>query len=375
MKIFRLPDLGEGLPDAQIREWYVKVGDEVTVDQPLVSMETAKALVDVPAPFSGKIEKLFGGPDDTIETGQPLIGFEGEGEEVGIRKDTGTVVGNIESTEAVVADTATGIAMKKSTDEKIKATPAIRALAKKLGVDLNTITPSGPRITQADIEQAARKTPSAPQAPGWQKQSSARRAMVLSMTQSHQEVVPVTLSDDADIHAWPEGTDITLRLLRALAFACKKVPILNAHYNGKEQSFYLNEKINIGIAVDTEHGLYVPVLKDVDSRDDASLREQINQFKTQAQTKSIASEDLRGATIMLSNFGTFAGRYGSPIVVPPCVAIVAVGKTRDSVVAFKGQPCVHRIMPLSLTFDHRPITGGEAARFLAALIEKLESLD
>src|SRR3990167_5410789 len=142
MKIFKLPDLGEGLPDAIIREWFVKEGDPVKKDQPIVAMETAKALVDVPAPFDATIEKLFGEVNETIETGKPLIGFEGEPDPKDIPKDTGTVVGKIEQSEKIVSNTA--LAMTSSaTHSNVKATPAIRALARQLNVDLSHVTFSG----------------------------------------------------------------------------------------------------------------------------------------------------------------------------------------------------------------------------------------
>lgn len=376
MNIFKLPDLGEGLPDAIIREWFVKVGDEVTVDQPLAAMETAKALVDLPSPLAGKVEKLFGNPGDTIETGQPLIGFEGEGQETA-PEDSGTVVGAIESSDAVIADAASGVQTQKTTSTRAKATPAVRALAKRLGVDLSTMIPTGNRITADEVKAASTgATSTAPQktaAPeGFDVLSPARRAMVLSMKKSQAEVVPVTLCDDADLQSWRTKQDTTLRLIRAIANACAQEPMLNATFHGASMSFKKNEAINIGMAVDTPNGLYVPVLKDVINRDDASIREQINQFKQQATDKSIVQDDLHGATIMFSNFGTLAGRYATPIIVPPMVAIIGVGRSREEAVVVDGNVEAHRVMPLSLTVDHRLVTGGEAARFLKTLIESLE---
>lgn len=347
MKVFNLPDLGEGLPDAEIREWYVKPGDIVKADQPLAAMETAKALVDVPSPFNGKIEKLFGNPGDTIETGQPLIGFEDGG------------------------------AAEKT--EKIKATPAVRMLAKQLGVDLEKITPSGETITPEEVKRAATQTtspaPSTAKAPSVTGEltplTNVRRAMAMSMTQSHQTIVPVTLCDDADIQAWKSGTDITVRLIRALQAACQEVPMLNSYFDGQKMAYKKNEVINVGIAVDTPHGLYVPVIKDIAKQKDIELREHINRFKQQAQNKSIPQEDLHDATIILSNYGAFAGRYANPIIVPPMVAIIGVGKSRDAAVPENGQLVIHKIMPLSVTVDHRAVTGGEAAHFLKAMMDAL----
>ena len=132
-----------------------------------------------------------------------------------------------------------------------------------------------------------------------------------------------------------------------------------------------HSEINLGIAVDTPHGLYVPVIKNLAALKNDQLREKINQFKQQAQQKTLAAADLHGATLTLTNYGAIAGRYGSPIIVPPMVAIIGVGKAREAVVADQGKPAVHRIIPLSITVDHRVVTGGEAARFLKAMMEDL----
>lgn len=354
MKIFKLPDLGEGLPDAIIREWYVKEGDIVKKDQPLVAMETAKALVDVPAPFDTTIEKLFGKIDDTIETGHPLIGFEGEADPADEKKDTGTVVGKIEQSEEIVTRGAT------TTYENAQATPAVRALARKLAVDLSQIKTSNNRITAEDVENAAKNSVIEN---GYEKLSGVKRAMVLSMQKSHHDIVPVTLVDDADISAWITKQDITLRIIRALIKACQAEPALNAHFNGKNMSIKKFSNINLGLAVDTLHGLYVPVIKDIAHLNDDQTREKINQFKQQAQTKSIAQKDLQDVTIVLSNFGLMAGRYANPIILPPTVAIVGVGRINNQQI------------PLSLTIDHRAITGGEAARFLKAMMDALSHAD
>ena len=377
MKVFKLPDLGEGLPDAVIREWYVKEGDAVIVDQPLVAMETAKALVDVPSPFSDKIEKLFGAAGDIIETGHPLIGFEGESEKK-ISKDTETIVDTIGSSRTVLKETTIDIAVQKFEGRKVaKATPVVRMLAKKLRVDLFTIKSQGKTITADEVKRAAqlcnKPLSKSPQIEiGLTPLSNVRRAMVLSMSHSHQNVVPVSLVDDADIHAWKGQQDISIRMIRAIERACIEVPIMNAYFDSDKMGYQLKEHINIGVAVDTPHGLYVPVLKNVTHQDDNELRQQIDHFKKMAKKRSFSSEDLRGATIMLSNFGTFAGRYANPTLLPPIFTITGVGRIREQVVPENGQPSIHRILPLSITSDHRFITGGEIARFLKVLIDSLE---
>ncbi len=372
MTIFKLPDLGEGLPDAEIHQWYVAEGDEVTVDQPLVSMETAKAVVDVPSPIAGRIQTLHGKPGDVINTGSPLITFVSEsGADHTPQKDTGTVVGVIESSDKVLEESPTGVAAQQTSAKSVvKATPAVRALAKQLHVDLNTIVGTGPggTILAADVNQAAKPTGSSVGEP----LHGAKRIMAQLMAKSHAEVVPATLTDDADLHLWPEKTDVTLRLIRAIAVACQAEPALNAHFFGDGARVKLSSAVNLGIAIDTPHGLYVPVLKDIAKQSPEALRERLNQFKTKAANQSFTPDDLHDATISLSNFGTIAGRYSSPVVVPPAVAIIAIGKTRPTVVAANGEMAIHPVMPVSLTFDHRAVTGGEAARFLAAFIKDIQ---
>ena len=341
MKLFKLPDLGEGLPDAIIRQWHVNVGDKIKKDQPLVAMETAKALVDVVAPYDAVVEKLFGNVDDTIETGNPLIGFEGEGK-AEEKKDTGTVVGKIEQASGSLFDETTRI-----------------------------ITASTQTLTPAE-RAAARKKIAAKPPEGYETLSGVKRAMVLSMQQSHHDIVPVTLIDDVDIQSWTGKQDITLRIMRAIVAACKIEPTLNAHFDGKSMSLKKFKDVHLGMAIDMPHGLFVPVIKEIEKRDDKKLREKIDQFKAQAKTKSIAQTDLHGATIVLSNFGAIAGKYANPIILPPTVAIIGIGRLFQAVVLNeKSHPETHRFMPISLTVDHRAITGGEAARFLKALIDVL----
>jgi len=162
-----------------------------------------------------------------------------------------------------------------------------------------------------------------------------------------------------------------LRVVRAIQAACEKEPVMNTHFHGASLSKQLRKDINLAMAVDTKAGLYAPVIKDIASKDDATVRSEINAFKEHAKKQDFPADMLHDATITLSNFGVFAGRYANPIVVPPTVTIIGVGKLRDDVVAVDGKPDVHRMMPISVTFDHRAVTGGEAARFLRALIESL----
>jgi len=434
MTTFNLPDLGEGLPDAEIVEWLVAEGDEVQVDDPIVSMETAKAVVEVPSPYSGKVAKFHGQAGDVIKTGAPLVEFDlGEGspsaptdepepasgpaeaeqpaaESAEIqpepatdddgqsgeeRADTGTVVGNVTTSDEVVQQT-------HSTVGGVKVTPAVRALARKLKVDLAGVEATGPGgvVTSSDVRKTAENGPtrkpepssesrpapaperssapspnrsSASEASGeWEPIRGTRRTMARSMSESHKRVVPTTIMDDADIHAWAAGEDITVRLLRSLWAGAQSEPGLNAWYDDEQNVRMVHKGMHVGMAVDTADGLFVARLRDVHSSDRQQMREEINRLRDNVKSRSIPPEDLKDYTIMLSNFGVFAGRYATPIINPPCVAIVAAGVLRHEVVPVLGGLETHRMLPLSLTFDHRVCTGGEAARFLKAMIGDLQ---
>ncbi len=474
MSVFNLPDLGEGLPDAEIVEWLVEEGDTVELDQPLVSMETAKAVVEVPSPFAGRVIKFHGRAGDVIQTGAPLAEFQLDGQDdpgtqahddpsddaapaepreetqgsstasdetirmdsadspdsanddpeadrpapagsdeastpasaaseshvddapepapSDAREDSGTVVGNVQASNEVLSE-------KTSTVGGVKVTPAVRALARKLKVDLASIQPTGANgvVTAGDVRTAAANPPpaatpgrpeatpqrSAPEAVSarpaeapapsgdWEPIRGTRRTMARVMSESHRSVVPTTLMDDADIHAWQPGEDITARLLRALWAGAQAEPGLNAWYDGDNSMRMVHKNMHVGMAVDTADGLFVAALRDVNRSDRAQLRAEINRLRENASNRTIPPEDLKDYTIILSNFGKFAGRYATPVITPPCVAIVAAGKLRHEVVPVLGGVEVHRMIPLSLTFDHRACTGGEAARFLKAMLDDL----
>lgn len=368
MKTFLLPDLAEGLVEAEINEWHVQVGDMVKTDQLLVSVETAKAVVEVPSPYRGKILALHGQKGDMIATGRPLVDFD----LLDNSTDTGTVVGKVETGNEMVQPQYFSGDSTQSTGTLVKASPAVRALAKKLGVDLSKVTGTGPNlaITAQDIERGTKV--SVPQDPDFEPLKGVRRQMVLSMQKSHAEVVPVTIFDDVDISHW-QSKDYTTRLLLALSVACEKEPALNAWYDGNQVARRLFKAVNIGVAMDTQEGLFVPVIQNVQQKNSTELRQELDQIKDKVQNRTLTLSEMTGATIMLSNFGKFAGRYANPIVVPPIVSILAVGKIREEVKLNElGEPKMHQLMPLSLTFDHRASTGGEATRFLGHIMSALE---
>lgn len=447
-KTFYLPDLGEGLPDATIVEWVIKVGDIIKLDEPLVSMETAKAVVDVPSPFSGKVTKLYGENGDIIETGHALVDIaldaslpqRADAEDTGhshggsppakaapaeaeksapkaeASADAGTVVGAMQSSDRVHVESV-------SSAGGAKAMPAVRAVAKKLGVDLSRVNATGPdgTVTMKDVKDAAANPPAprdqgershssratresepAPRAPAPETRKEeqrstlsaagkpmrtsphggaamgqpeqlkgVRRNMARVMADAHARVVPTTLCDDADIHAWRAGNDITVRLVRSIVKACQAVPALNAWFDGDSLTRTLHPHVDIGIAVDTDDGLFVPALRNADVLDPGALRAAVNRLRDAVMNRSLPASELSGYTISLSNFGVFAGRYATPVVVPPTVAIIAAGKGRHQMTPVMGGFESHKVIPLSLTFDHRAATGGEAARFLKAMLDDL----
>jgi pyruvate dehydrogenase E2 component (dihydrolipoamide acetyltransferase) len=402
MSIFRLPDLGEGLAEAEIVEWHVKVGDHVRVDQPMVSVETAKAVVEVPAPFNGIVTALRGAPGDVIPTGAPLIEF-----------DSGTVVGSMPATSDHHVEPGVVRATRSAGALRSRAVPAARALAKSLGVDLEAVQGGGRAglITLDDILRHAKLSPAAngnpvtnggsaakrrstngesamngePASPAARAIAAAgpaggtveplrgmRRAMAQSMSQSREQVAGSTVCDDADIHHWKQRGDYMLRLMRAMVCAWRAEPALNAWYDPVTQSRFLVAHVDLAIAIDTPGGLIVPVVRGIEKQSPDELRAAVVRQKEAAHGRSTDPSDLRGFTLMLSNFGTLAGRYGIPLVVPPAVAILGAGKVREDAVVVEGTVRAHRRMPLSLSFDHRCITGGEACRFLATVIADLE---
>jgi pyruvate dehydrogenase E2 component (dihydrolipoamide acetyltransferase) len=312
----------------------------------------------------------------------------------------------------------------------VRAVPAARALAQRLGIDLKQVrgTGRGQLVTVDDVLQAspaARSTPATgatPRAPSAVTPAAAapaaiatadaraagtpaspqqrfsdsdathsphepvatppgdaeqlrgpRRAMAQSMALARDNVMGCTLFDDADLHEWRDDQDITSRLLRAVAAGCAAEPGLNAWFDGTAQTRRTLQHIDVAIAVDTPDGLIAPVIRNIAGRPVAELRRDVDKLKRNTHSRAVAPEDLRNFTSMLSNFGMIAGRYATPVVVPPAVAILGSGRLSHDVVATKaGAIEAHLRMPLSLTFDHRCITGGEAARFLAAVIRDLQ---
>jgi len=387
---FNLPDLGEGLPEAEIVSWHVAEGDPVKTDDLLVSVETAKAVVEVPSPYTGVVEKLYASAGDIVPTGAPLVEFSdlSTGNAVPERaadsgEDAATVVGNVPTGGELLQETAIAGGSRRQKKGRIKATPSVRTQAKRLGIDLSDVVPSGKngQITVADLDSYAAK--GKVQARSRDARSKAiagrsdqlrgpRRAMAQSMSKFRDEVALCTLFDDADIHEWINKRNISARILRAIVAGCVAEPALNGFYNADTMTHQTESRVDIAMAVDTEDGLIVPVIRNVEAMSLGDIRAAVKNLAEATRKRTVAPQDMVNYTFTLSNFGTMAGRYATPLMVPPTVAILGTGKLRHDVVAVMGGIEVHRRIPLSLSFDHRCITGGEAARFLAGVIQDLE---
>lgn len=366
---FPLPDLGEGLQEAELVEWQVAPGDAVEAGQPLAIVETDKAQVEVTAPASATVVRLMAEPGAVVAVGAPLVELEGEEPAASHsppaaapRADAGTVVGVLpSSTEPGPHSSGPGVG-------PTRVVPAARALARRRGIDPARISGTGPEgaVTVADVERSGGV------AEGYEPLRGVRFAMARNMARAHRLAVPATVTGEADVDDWRDAAQPILRLLRAVGMAAAVEPALNAWLDAEGRARRLHQEVHCGVAVDSAEGLFVPVLRDVRHKDALTLGAELAELAAAVETRRVTREALQGATITLSNFGSFGGRFAQLVVLPPQVAIVGAGRIEPRVVARDGAPAVRRILPLSVSFDHRAVSGGEATRFLQALVADLE---
>jgi pyruvate dehydrogenase E2 component (dihydrolipoamide acetyltransferase) len=361
-RTFHLPDLGEGLEEAVISSWLVAVGDEVALNQPLVEVETAKAVVEIPSPIAGRVTALHAETGETVHVGAPLATFEvaEEGEP--------SVAGEPRAPAA--------------------ATPAVRALAKRLGVDLAAVRGTGPggRITREDVEAAARAVareagPSeeALAAPDVEVVpiSPVRRAIAENLTRVIREVPEVTTWRTVDCTALEAfraelGLSPLPILVRALAEVCRDHPWLNGSYRADLGEIHLHRRVHVGIATDTERGLLVPVVRDVGSLGITAVAAEIARLAEAARAGTLAPAEMAGGTITVTNTGSYGSEAGTPILNPPQGAIVALGVIEPRALVVGGRVEARPACTLSLTFDHRLLDGATAGRAFGALVDLLE---
>lgn len=404
-KEFKFPDVGEGIAEGELVKWLVSEGASVKEDQPLVEVETDKAVVTLPCPYTGTVVELRGKPGEVIHVGSVLAVVETEeapaksekppapqGKEEAIKKETakkdaGSVVGRLTEEEE---------------EFKVRAIPSVRARAKELGVDLSKARGTGPggRLTREDVERAAQpRTGAAPVQPSAEAGSlgpvervafrGVRRSAARRVSESSQKVAAVTFTDDADVTALEKvrskkknmaearGFKLTYLpfIIKAVVAGLKEYPYLNATLDEEKEEILLKKYYNIGIAVDTPEGLMVFVIKRADEKSVLDLSKEISALTESAFSRTIDLSDLKGGTFTLTNYGVIGGIYGTPIINYPEVGILGLGKIEDKVVARSGEMVIRKILPLSLTFDHRVIYGAEAARFMNTVIQHLEDPD
>ncbi len=325
IKQFKLPDLGEGLTEATIHKWHVQPNDHVTKDQTLVTVETAKALVDLPSPFTGTILKIYGTEQSIIKVDNILLEYT-----------------NLANATAETSSTIIGALPEKSWHWGVVRKPKA-----------NTI----------DIY----KQSCLPKPKYEESLHGIRKSMAQTMHNVNREVVLTTIMNDAILNA--SSIDISIALIKAIIYACSKEPNLNAWFDYASLSRTIHKDINLGIACDTPNGLFVPVLPLVDPHSQ-DLRASLNQIKHQIHTGCLQNSTIK-PTFTLSNIGSIGGKYATPIIIPPQVAILAAGKLYSSYTMHQNQLQPVWLLPLSLSFDHRVVTGGEAARFLQAILNFL----
>lgn len=383
----KLTDIGNGLTEAEIVSWLVRVGDTVEANQTLVEVETDKAVVEISAPKGGTVLSLHGEVGDTVPVGATLVvlGDAGETPEplddgAGAFAETGIAAGYAPTAETMAdaAPPVVEVAMEMADTHPVRAMPLVRKLAKEHDIDLASVNPSGSRgqITRADLMEAvaargAAKVPAVPRA----AMSKLRRTIAKHMAQSWEEIPHVTVWGPAEATRLIEarkrtGLPLDALLIRAMTPSLEEYPDFNASFDG--ESLVPNETCNIGIAVDTDAGLLVPVVKNVTALSNDDLGKEIERLVIGARSRTLGPDELSGQTWTISNVGAVGGRYGTPIIPIGTTSIIAVGRARDEVVARYGQPVVAPMMPLALSFDHRVIDGAEASRFLEHVIESIE---
>jgi len=414
---FKFPDIGEGLTEGEIVRWLVKEGDEVKEGQPLVEVETDKALAEIPSPRTGVILKILAKEKEIVKVGQVIVVIGEKGEALAApppkpsappRPKSVGVVGELEEAPEESPAVAAKVEPIKPAlvSEHALATPSVRALAKELGVDINKVQGTGPegRVLEKDVRQAAeskeKPVEEVKKPPKVRKYDlygyveriplrGVRRSIAKAMVKSKYTAPHVTTMDEADVtELWKirekekkaaEGKGIKLTILpfivKAVIAGLSEHPYLNATLDDENEEIILKKYYNIGFATDTPEGLMVPVVKNAKDKSILHLAEELTQSAEKARNRKIDLADLQGGTFTITNYGALGGIYGTPIINHPEVAILGVGKIKDMPVVRDGKIEIRKILHLALSFDHRVVDGGEAARFLNTVIARLEDPD
>jgi pyruvate dehydrogenase E2 component (dihydrolipoamide acetyltransferase) len=410
---FKFPDIGEGLTEGEVVRWLVKEGDEIKEGQPLVEVETDKALAEIPSPKTGVILKLLAKEKEIIKVGQVIVVFREKGEAMATeppppRPRSVGVVGELEEAPEEPASPEVRPTPERPSlvSPHALATPAVRALAKELGVDIEKVKGNGPegRVVEKDVREAAGgkgRVPEPEKKVAKVKKydfygyidhvplRGVRRAIAKAMVRSKYTAPHVTAMDEADVTAlWrikekekknaeKKGIKLTILpfMIKAVIAGLKEHPYLNASMDDENEEIILKKYFNIGVAADTPEGLMVPVVKNADDKSILQLAEELTQLAEKARNRTIDLADMRGGTFTITNYGAIGGMYGTPIINHPEVAILGVGRMKETPVVKDGKIETRKVLFLSLSFDHRVVDGAEAARFLNMIIARLEDPD
>jgi pyruvate dehydrogenase E2 component (dihydrolipoamide acetyltransferase) len=404
-KQFKFPDVGEGITEGEIVRWLVKEGDEVKEDQTLAEIETDKAVVEMPSPYSGTILKIHAAAKDIIKVGQVLVTIGEKGEAVG---QVAAEAKPEEKAAPAAGPSVVGVVTdSKEEIREVLATPKVRKLALELGVDLKAVKGTGPqgRISEEDLKtaKAAAAAPKEGKKPAFKIKEKfdfygeleriplrgVRRATAKRMHESVSTAAHVTHFDEADVselvkireslktQADKKGVRLTYLpfIVKAVLAAIKAHPLLNAMLNDEDEEIIVKKYYNFGIAVDVPDGLIVPVVKGVDQKSIFDLAGEIQSVAEAAKKRSLNLADLKGGTFSITNVGGIGGEAATPIINYPEVAILATMKIKDRARVKNGELTAVRTLPLCLSFDHRVIDGAEAARFMNDLVTRLEDTD
>ncbi|MER5394013.1 dihydrolipoamide acetyltransferase family protein [Saccharopolyspora sp. NPDC002686] len=396
---FTLPDLGEGLTEAEIVRWHVAVGDRVEADQVVAEVETAKAVVDVPCPHAGVVEALHGEPGDVIAVGSPLTTIAGadaphEQHRTEERAGSGNVLVGYGTGGAKrrrrnrirpvhVVPQANGAARSAGAPRVLS--PIVRRLAKQHAVDLSSVDGSGPGgvILRRDVEAARVPEPPVTEPSGETRVPlrGLRGAVADKLTRSRREIPDASTWVDVDATLLLEARDVLkprgIGLLALLARFCvaglRRFPELNASVDADRNEIVQHSRIGLGFAAQTPRGLVVPVVRDAHEMTTAQLAEAISQRTEQAREGELGPKHLTGGTFTLNNYGVFGVDGSTPIINHPEAAILGVGRIVDKPWAFQGELALRKVTQLSLTFDHRVCDGGTAGGFLRYLADCVEN--
>ncbi len=390
---FKFPDVGEGIHEGVITRWLVSEGDTVKSDQTLVEMETAKAIVEIPSPKAGKIVKRNGDEGDTINVGDVLVVIDDGAYAENVQKKMPLGAGVIgELPEAGVNDVRIS---KQPAKTSIKTTagglamPAVRALAGKLGLDLANMkgTGSNGQVTTEDVINSTARAVNIAGPVERAPMSQLRKTIAKHMRESLHTKSHVTHFDACDVtnlvalrekmkpDAEKQGIKLTYLafITKAVAESLKEFPAMNSEIDTATGEIVLKKYYNIGIAVDTDEGLMVPVIKDADKKSVLDIAREVQTLAEKARTRKIELSDLSGGTFSITNVGSVGGTFFTPVINVGQSAILGLAAIRDEAVAVSGKVEVRKILRLGVAFDHAVTDGATAARFLNALMNRLSN--